>query len=80
MIKIDFEFQTIHGTFRDALYLPEDHNFTDAEIQSMKEGRRDDWLNLVNRTTPRPEIISIDGVNYEKVEIDGQFLLKPIAA
>ncbi len=37
MIKIDFEFDTPHGDFRDALHLPEEHTFTEADIQAMKE-------------------------------------------
>lgn len=47
MIKIDFEFDTPHGVFRDALHLPVDHTFTDAEIQAMKEQRRDNWIAVV---------------------------------
>ena len=47
MIKIDFEFQTPHGMFRDALHLPDDHTLTDAEIQAMKQQRRDNWLAIV---------------------------------
>ena len=48
MTKIDFEFDTLHGVFRDALHLPVDHTFTDAEIQAMKEQRRDNWLAIVS--------------------------------
>ena len=47
MIKIDFEFDTPHGIFRDALHLPEDHTFTEEEIQAMKEQRRDNWIAVV---------------------------------
>lgn len=47
MIQIIFEFDTKHGTFRDALYLPEDHTFTEAQIQAMKEERRDNWISAV---------------------------------
>lgn len=47
MIKIDFEFDTPHGVFRDALHLPVDHAHTDAEIQAMKEQRRDNWIAVV---------------------------------
>lgn len=47
MIKIDFEFDTPYGVFRDALHLPVDHTFTDAEIQAMKEQRRDNWIAVV---------------------------------
>lgn len=54
MIKIDFEFDTAHGLFRDALHLPDDHTFTDSEIQAMKEQRRDNWIAIV--TAPPVEI------------------------
>ena len=48
MIKIDFEFDTPHGVFRDALHLPDDHGMTDDEIQAMKQQRLDNWLAIVN--------------------------------
>ena len=79
MIKIDFEFDTPHGIFRDALHLPEDHSFSEADIQALKEQRRDNWIAVV--TAPPVEepsnTVLLDGVLYEKVEIDGQIVLKP---
>lgn len=48
MIKIDFEFDSSYGVFRDALHLPDDHTMTDAEIQEMKQHRFDNWLAIVN--------------------------------
>jgi hypothetical protein len=48
MIKIDFEFDSQYGVFRDALHLPEDHTFTNDEIQAMKQQRYDNWLAIVN--------------------------------
>ena len=48
MIKIDFQFDTQYGTFSDALHLPEDHTFTEAEIEAMKEARRDNWVAIVS--------------------------------
>jgi hypothetical protein len=53
MIKIDFEFDTPYGVFRDALHLPVDHTYTDAEIQAMKEQRRDNWIAIVS-APPEP--------------------------
>ena len=35
-IKIDFEFDTAHGKFRDALHLSDDHGLSDAEIEAVK--------------------------------------------
>lgn len=79
MIKIDFEFDTPHGVFRDALHLPDDHAFTEDEIQAMKEQRRDNWIAIVTAPPvepveepapvleePTPEYIEIDGVLYVK--------------
>lgn len=60
MIKIDFEFQTIHGMYRAALYLPEDHTFTDEEIQAMKQQRVDNWV--ASFSTPPVEEIVIEDV------------------
>jgi hypothetical protein len=70
MIKIDFQFETPHGKFADALHLPEDHTFTEAEIQAMKEQRRDNWIAIV--TAPpveQPETTKeIGGEVYQKLE------------
>jgi hypothetical protein len=70
MIKIDFEFETPHGKFADALYLAEDHNLTDDEIQSMKEQRRDNWIAIVTSPPQEPilETIEIDNITYQKIE------------
>lgn len=67
MVKIDFDFDTPHGVFRDALHLPDDHTFTEAEIEAMKEQRRDNWIAVVTAPPapePDPEYIEIDGVRY----------------
>lgn len=69
MIKIDFEFDTPHGVFRDALHLPNDHAFTEDKIQAMKEQRRDNWIAVVTAPPveePAPEYVEIDGVRYVK--------------
>ena len=68
-MKIDFEFDTVHGKFRDALHLPDNHSFSDAEIEAMKEQRRDNWIAVVTAPPveePEPEFVEIDGVKYIK--------------
>ena len=60
MIKIDFEFDTPHGVFRDALHLPDDHGMTDEQIGAMKQQRVDNWIAIVTappaeETTPSEE-------------------------
>lgn len=52
-MKIDFEFDTPHGLFRDALHLSDNHTFTDEEIQAMKQQRVDNWITVV--TSPSSE-------------------------
>lgn len=70
MIKIDFEFQTPHGKFADALHLPENHGLSEAEIQAMKEQRRDNWIAIVTApTVEQPETTKeIGGEVYQKLE------------
>jgi hypothetical protein len=48
MIKIDFEFDTPHGVFRDALHLVEDRVYSPSEIESLKNERLNNWLAIVN--------------------------------
>lgn len=55
MIKIDFEIDTKHGKFCDALHLPEDHTYTDDEIQAMKQQRVDNWIAIVE--APPVEVV-----------------------
>ena len=47
MIQINFEITQDGQTFRDALYLPDDHNLTDVEIQAMQMERFNNWAALV---------------------------------
>jgi hypothetical protein len=58
MIKIEFESETKYGTYRDALYLPEDHGMTGEQINAMKQERIDNWINIVeNPPLPTEEQI-----------------------
>ena len=69
-MKIDFEFNTAHGLFRDALHLPDDHTLSPDEIQLMKEERVDNWIAVVTAPPAAEapaEFIEIDGVKYAKV-------------
>jgi hypothetical protein len=47
-MQIRFTFDTPFGPFSDALYLDEDHTFTEAEIEAMKQERLTNWLSVVN--------------------------------
>lgn len=54
MIRIEFEFESEYGTFRDVLMLPEDHFYTEQDIQNMKQERFDNWYAIVNNP-PQPD-------------------------
>jgi hypothetical protein len=47
-MKIDFEFETKYGVFRDALHFYGDVIPSDAEIEEMKQQRLNNWLAVVN--------------------------------
>jgi hypothetical protein len=71
MIKIDFEQETAHGVYRDAITLPDDHTLTDADIEAMKQQRVANWVAYMDnppQPEPEPEYIEIDGVKYLKAE------------
>lgn len=76
MIKIDFEFDTVHGVFRDAIYLPPDHNFTVQQIEDMKTQRLNNWIAVVEAPPPPPpelpppppESVTINGETYTILE------------
>jgi hypothetical protein len=70
MIKIDVEFTTQYGVFRDAIYLPEDHQFTQQEIDQMKQQRLDNWITAI--TTPPPPSAEPVTQETQTVEIDGE--------
>jgi hypothetical protein len=67
-MKIDFEFiHPVHGKFRDALNLPDDHGFSEAEIEAMKQQRFDNWVAVVEAPPaeePEADYIEVDGVKY----------------
>jgi hypothetical protein len=49
-MQIRFSFQTKYGTYSDALNLPDDHNYTEQELEAMKIARRDKWISHIDST------------------------------
>lgn len=49
-MQIRFSYETKYGTFSDALNLPDDHTFTEQELEQMKEQRRDNWVAFIDST------------------------------
>ena len=78
-MKIDFEFGTQYGKFADALYFEDDAVPDDATIEAMKQDRVNNWIAIVT-APPAPQYVEIDGVQYEKIQLDGQTVLKPVGA
>lgn len=56
-IRIIFEKQTDFGMFRDALYLPVDHGYSEEEIEAMKQARVDNWIAIVSNPPQEPEVL-----------------------
>lgn len=47
MVKIFFEKSNDKYSFTDALNLPDDHGYTEQEIEDMKQKRFDNWLAII---------------------------------
>lgn len=54
MVGIDFEFDSAYGKFRDCLWLPDDHTYTDVELDAMKQQRFDNWIAAVTTIQEPP--------------------------
>lgn len=70
MVKIDFEQQTRHGMYRDALTLPENHGLSRQQLEELMQQRVDAWVAYMDnppQPEPEPEYVEIDGVKYLKV-------------
>jgi hypothetical protein len=78
-MQIIFEVETAHGKFCDALYFEDDAVPDEATIEAMKQERVDNWIAAVTAPPP-PKYVEIDGVQYEKIQLDGQTVLKPVGA
>lgn len=49
-MKIDFTKTDGTYTLQDALYLPDDHNLSDADIEVIKQQRFDNWVAIITAT------------------------------
>jgi hypothetical protein len=78
-MQIVFEVQTAHGKFCDALYFGDDAVPDETTIETMKQQRVDNWVALVT-APPAPDYVELNGVQYEKIELEGQIVLKPVGA
>ena len=69
-MKIEFEFDTQYGVFRDSIFLPDDHTLSDSDIENIKLERLNNFVYSVENppVAPEHEYIEIDGVKYLKAE------------
>lgn len=64
MIKIDFEITKNRMTLKDAIHLPKNHQYTEAQIEAMKQKRFDDWYAIV--TAPQKDEVVEETVEQEQ--------------
>lgn len=60
-MKIDFEMTRDGLTFRDAIHLPDNHPFTNDQIEAMKQVRFDRWWAAIH-PDPQDQIAAQDEV------------------
>jgi hypothetical protein len=51
MIKIEFEKSDGLYKFRDAIVLPENHQYTEQQLEDMKEERFQSWLSMITESS-----------------------------
>ena len=66
-MKIDFEVTDGTYTLRDAIHLPDDHGYSEAEIEAMKQARFDNWVKIIT-TVPEEEPVAEEAVQEEAAE------------
>lgn len=47
---LQFSYETKYGTFSDALVLPDNHTYTNDDLEKMKLQRRDNWISYIDST------------------------------
>ena len=66
-MQIRFSYETKYGTFSDALNLPDDHGFTEEELITMQEQRRDNWITYID--TIQVEVATEEQIVQETSEL-----------
>jgi hypothetical protein len=64
-MKIEFEFTSEFGVFRDAIVLPDNHGMSEAQIDAIKQKRFDAWLEAI-QPTEEEEVIEDQEVEGEE--------------
>jgi len=69
-MQIRFTFETEFGAFSDALHLDDDHTFTEAEVEAMKQERLANWLVVVNPSPEQIEAMRLQQLALEEAAVD----------
>ena len=71
-IKIDFEFNTEYGIFRDALHLEDNRSYSDEELDAMQQERVDNWIAVITAPPPPPlpEDTIVDSIPTDAVLVE----------
>lgn len=61
-MRIEFELETKHGIYRDAITLPEDHALSQTDIEALKRQRADAWVAQVDSMINQPvDVTELEG-------------------
>jgi hypothetical protein len=66
-MKIDFSFNTKYGTFNDAIHLPDNHDLTEEQIESMKQERLNNWITIIETLSEEAQSETPPEVPLEEV-------------
>jgi hypothetical protein len=80
MIKIDFEKTSEDGVwiYRDAIHLPDDHTYSKAYIEELKQSRFERWLAAVTAPPIIEETTAEDIIDVVPAELDIVEVAAPI--
>jgi len=67
MVRIEFEKMYGDIVFRDAITLPDDHTLTDADIETIKQERFDNWVAIIT-APPADHVADVEVVPYAASE------------
>lgn len=56
MVTIDYSMERDGFVFVDAIVLPDDNDYTQAEIEAMKQARFDAWYAIVTTPVEEPPV------------------------
>ena len=71
MIKIDFtKTHETYGVYADAIHLEENHTYTDADIEAMKQQRFDNWVSHIVTMSNQPPVEITPPVDPTVIDVE----------